>query len=179
MPALNPQFNRSCFFFQSKQRLMWNNYYFQPVATKNTGVYDKSSPTFELPCKDTCWYARWPQGKTVIPPALVPGCGQGEHCQHTGLCATLWSDFSHPHCINQCCCPPLASLQWIAVSFRLFAFSVNFVSRIFCALCKSPCAVLFRSLFGYPAYRMAYSENTALWHLTSLETQVFSTEFHL
>jgi len=26
-----------------------------------------------------------PQGATVAPPVLVPGCGQGECCQHIGL----------------------------------------------------------------------------------------------
>jgi len=25
----------------------------------------------------------------------------------------IWSDFSHPQCINQWSCPSLASLQWI------------------------------------------------------------------
>jgi len=30
-----------------------------------------------------------PQGATVVPPALVPGCGQRERCQHIGLCAGL------------------------------------------------------------------------------------------
>ena len=31
----------------------------------------------------------------------------------------VWSDFSHPQCINQCSCPSLASLQWIANAFRM------------------------------------------------------------
>jgi len=28
-------------------------------------------------------------------------------------CMQVWSYFSHPQCINKCCCPPLTSLQWI------------------------------------------------------------------
>ena len=30
-------------------------------------------------------------------------------------CVQVWSHFSHLQCINQCSCPSLASLQWIAV----------------------------------------------------------------
>jgi len=41
---------------------------------------------------------------------------------------SAWDDFSHHHyqCINQCSCPSLASLQWIAIAFRMFVFSVSF-----------------------------------------------------
>jgi len=35
-------------------------------------------------------------------------------------CVQVWSDFSHPQCINQCSCPSLASLQCIAITFQLY-----------------------------------------------------------
>ena len=42
-------------------------------------------------------------------------------------CVQVWSDFSHPQCINQCSCPSLASLRWIAIAFRMSVFSVSFI----------------------------------------------------
>ena len=64
------------------------------------------------------------------------------------VCVQVWSYFSHPECINQCCYPPLASLQWIAAAFRIFAFSVSFVFRMFWAFCKTPvqCHINIRSV---------------------------------
>ena len=39
----------------------------------------------------------------------------------------VWSDFIHHQCINQCPCPSLASLQCIAIAFRMSMFSVSFI----------------------------------------------------
>jgi len=91
------------------------------------------------------------QGATVVPPTPVSGRGQREQRQHILLaCVQVWSDFSHLQCINQCSCPSLASLQWIAVAFRMSAFSVSFiVFSVFFMLSVKPgvCAVLFFSPF--------------------------------
>jgi len=39
---------------------------------------------------------------------------------------TVNCNITNPQCINQCCCPPLASLQWIAIAIWIF---------VFCKLC--------------------------------------------
>jgi len=101
-------------------------------CNETTGVYGKSTARFcELPCKQTSWRVRWPQEATVAQLALVPGCGQEERYQYIGLCASLIL-FNHPQCSDQCCCQPLASIQWIAIAFRIFVFSVSFI--VFCML---------------------------------------------
>ena len=41
------------------------------------------------------------------------------------VCVDVWSDFSHHQCINQCPCSSLASLQCIAIAFRMPVFSVS------------------------------------------------------
>ena len=114
-------------------------------------VWQGHCPIFELFYKETCWHLRWWQGEgaTLAPPAPVHG--HRETWQHISLsCVEVWSGFSHPQCIKQCSCPPLASVQWIPVAFQLFAYSVSFI--VFCmllcfllTLCL--CAVLFCSPF--------------------------------
>ena len=59
-------------------------------------------------------------------------------------CVQIWSDFSHPQCINQCSCSSLASLQWIAMAYRMSVFSVSFiVFSMFFMLCVKPlCSIV-------------------------------------
>ena len=56
----------------------------------------------------------------------------------------VWYDFSHPQCINQCSCPSLASLQWIAIAFRMSVFSMSFVLSMFflCFLYNPLCSIV-------------------------------------
>jgi len=63
-------------------------------------------------------------------------------------CVQVWSDFSHPQCINQCSCPSLASLQWIAIAFRMSLLSVSFiVFSMFFMLSVNPlCSIVFPPL---------------------------------
>ena len=106
-----------------------------------------SPPLFWLTCKGTCWYVRWPQGVIVAPLALALVVVRGNTASILA-CVHVWSCFSHPQYSNQCCCPPLASFQWIAIVLRLFAFSVNFVAFwMFMLFASPPCAVLFHSPF--------------------------------
>jgi len=60
-------------------------------------------------------------------------------------CLQVWSDFSHPQCINWCFCLSLAFHQWLAVAFRLLAFSIRFIvfSMFFYAFCDpSLCCIV-------------------------------------
>ena len=88
----------------------------------------------ELSCKEACWHFRQPQGATVTEwvasPAPVSGHGQVRGNTASILaCVQVRSDFSHPQCINQCSCPSLASLQWIAIAFRI---NVCGFSELYC-----------------------------------------------
>ena len=70
-----------------------DNYHFQPVTIQSTGVYMVSSLLlFWAVSQETCWQVWWPQGATVVRPALVPSCGHTECCQHIhiGLCGLTW-----------------------------------------------------------------------------------------
>ena len=81
--------------------------------------------------------------KTGTPPVLFLAA-----VRRNAACVQAWSDFSHLQCIDQCSCPSLASLQWIAIAFRMFAFSVSFiVFSIFFMLSVNLCAVMFCSPF--------------------------------
>jgi len=125
------------------------DYYFQPVAVETTGVYGKPTAPF-LSClakKLVDIDFRQPQGATVAPAArhLSLAVVRGNTTNMFVLaCVQVWSDFSHPQrikwLINQCSCPSLASLQWIAIAFRMSAFSVSFVcclQYVFYAFCKA------------------------------------------
>ena len=72
---------------------------------------------------------------------VTPGSNSGS----TSACPWLWSNgtltaywpvckfdliLELSSCINQCSCLPIASLQWIAIVFQLFTFSISFI--IFC-----------------------------------------------
>jgi len=59
-------------------------------------------------------------------------------------CVQVWSDFSHPQCINQCSCPSLASLQCIAIAFRMSVFFVSFIvfSMFFVIPVKPLCSIV-------------------------------------
>ena len=96
----------------------------------------------ELSRKETRWHFRRPQGATVAPPAPVSGRGQREH--HLLAYVQVWSDFSHPQCINQCSCPSLASLQCIAIAFWMSVFSVSFIvySMFFMLSVKPLCSIV-------------------------------------
>ena len=50
-------------------------------------------------------------------------------------CVQVWSDFSYPQRMNQCCWPPLAFFQWIA--FRMFALFASFVVLL-CSIISLP-----------------------------------------
>jgi len=102
---------------------------------------------FKLPCQEACWYVRLHPFLSWLAKKLVNMSGDPRKQQwlHQRLslavvrgnavsilaCVQVWSDFSHPQCINQCCC---------AIGhFRLFAFSVSFiVFLMFCAFWKPP-----------------------------------------
>jgi len=88
----------------------------------------------------------------------------------TSACPWLWSEgtvpvywpvckfdliFCHPQCINQCCCPSLATLQWTTIACDCFALSVS-----------PPVQYCFAPFSSYPDHRIAYDENTALWHIS-------------
>ena len=64
-----------------------------PLSTSGNGdhwcVWQVHCPFFEWSFKETCLCVWRPQGAPVAPPASVPGCGQGNWCQHIGLCASL------------------------------------------------------------------------------------------
>ena len=49
--------------------------------------------------------------KTGTPPVLFLAA-----VRRNAACVQAWSDFSHLQCIDQCSCPSLASLQWIAIA---------------------------------------------------------------
>ena len=81
-------------------------------------VSQRNSLTFQaIPGSDSgstsaCLW-QWSEG---TPPAYLP-------------CVQVWSYFSHPQCINQCSCLSFASLQCIAIAFRMpmSVFSVSFI----------------------------------------------------
>ena len=65
----------------------------------------------------------------------------------------VWSDFSYLQCINQCSCPSLASLQWMAIAFHMCLFSVSFIvfSMFFLyTFCKASVQYCFAPLFSHP-----------------------------
>jgi len=100
---------------------------FQPVAIETTCAYGKSTAPF-LSCL----------GKKLV---YISGNPREQQWRHQRLSLAVirgntasilagvqvWSDFSHPQCINQCFCPSLASLQRIAIAFRMSVFSVSFI----------------------------------------------------
>jgi len=65
-------------------------------------------------------------------------------------CVQVRSDFSHPQCINQCSCLSLASLQCIAIAFRMSVSSVSFIvfSMFFMLSVKPLCSIV---LLPFPA----------------------------
>ena len=69
-----------------KYRYLLSNYHFQPVAIETTVVYGKSTAPFLSGLAKKLVDV---SGAPVAPPASVPGCGQGKHCQHIGLCTSL------------------------------------------------------------------------------------------
>ena len=125
-------------------------YYFQPVAIWTTGVYGKSTDPF-LSCL----------AKKLVDISGDPMERQWLH-QHLSLavvrgntasilaCVQVWSDFSHPQCINQCFCPSLASLQCTAIAFWMSVFSVSFIvfSMFFMLSVKLLCSIV---LFPFSA----------------------------
>ena len=70
----------------------------------------------------------------------------------TLACVQVWSDFSHPYCINQCSCLSLDSLQCIAIAFRMSMFSVSFIifSMYIYAFYKASVQYCFAPLFSHP-----------------------------
>ena len=132
------------------------NYYFQPLAIETTGVYGKSTAPF-LSClakklvdisgdhrdrrdSGSTSACLWPWSEGT-PLAYWPVC------KFDLILATLSALTSAPHS-----CPSLASLQWIAIAFRMPVFSVSFIvfSMFFYAFCKSPVQYCFAPLFSHP-----------------------------
>jgi len=58
----------------------------------------------------------------------------------------------HTICINQCSYPSFASLQWIAIAFRMSMSSVSFIvfRMFFYAFFKAPVQYCFAPLFNHP-----------------------------
>jgi len=81
----------------------------------------------------------WPWSEGT-PPAYWPVC--------------KFDVISHPdpQFINQCSCPSLAFLQWIAIAFRMSVFSVssNVFSMFFYAFCKASEQYCFAAIFSHP-----------------------------
>ena len=111
-------------------------------------------PFFELSCKETCWYVRWPRERQWLHQCLSLAVVRGNGASILA-CVQVWSDFCHPQCINQCCCPSLATLQWTTIACDCFALSVS-----------PPVQYCFAPFSSYPDHRIAYDENTALWHIS-------------
>ena len=114
------------------------------VSIENTGVYGKFTAPF-LSC---------------LANKLVDMSGGPRERQWLHQCLSLAEvrgsaasilacvQVCHPQCINQCGCPPVVSLQWIAIAFRIFAFSVSFtVFRMFCTFCKTTMQYCFALAF--------------------------------
>ena len=99
---------------------------FQPVAIETTCVYGKSTAPF-LSClaKKLVYISGDPRERQWRHQRLSLAVIRGNTASiFAGV--QVWSDFSHPQCINQCSCPSLASLQCIAIAFRMSEFSVSF-----------------------------------------------------
>jgi len=69
------------------------------------------------------WYPReWQWLHQCLSLAMVRG-----NTASLLACVQVWFDFSHLQCSNQCSCPSLASLQWIAIAFRMSLSSMSFI----------------------------------------------------
>ena len=104
-------------------------------------------PLLELSRKETRWHFRRSQRVTMAPTTPVSGCGQREHHQHIGLCASLIR-FFHPQCINQCSCPytSMYSHRLPNVCFLWTLLS----SMFFYASWKASVQFCFAPLFSHP-----------------------------
>jgi len=130
-----------------------DNYYFQPVAIETTVVYGKSTAPF-LTClakklvdisgdpRERQCSTSWRWGTPVVHQRLSPAVVRGNTASILA-CVQAWSDFNHPQCFNQCSCPSLASLQCIAIAFRMSVFSVSFIvfSMFFTLSVKPLCTI--------------------------------------
>ena len=106
-----------------------DNYYLQLVAIETTGVHDKSTAPF-LSCfaKKLVDISGNPRERQWLHQRLSLAVIRGNTASILA-CVQVWSDFSHPQCINQCSCTSLASLQCIAIAFRM---SVLLFSELYC-----------------------------------------------
>ena len=121
-----------------------DNYYFQPVAIKTTGVYGKSTaPFLSYLAKKIVDISGDPRERQWLHQCLSLAVVR-ENTASILACVQAWSDLSHPQCINQCSCPSLASLQYTAIAFRMSVFSVSFIvfSMFFMLSVKPLCNIV-------------------------------------